>query len=200
MRQHQLNVHYTGNQYSAALIKNQGNMSWFAHVVFQLRKCTCWLMWKKILIKGRFHCFLHPEAGPGDGNRVIKPSVIRAPFQLHNTLRPLLLRQRAEIKAVSTGDSPGRFSGSLLWCSSCHHHHHQRHQRHACPSTRSHKPGPKKNLASPRPSPSSPSPSSCLNAHIHSHTLRQSPLGIMIMKEMQCVAAGGVCAARRLWC
>lgn len=59
-------------------------------------------------------------------------------------------------------------------------------------------PDQKKNLASPRPSPSSPSSSSCLNAHIHSHTLRQSPLGIMIMKEMQCVAAGGVCAARRL--
>lgn len=112
MKQHQLNVHYTGNQYLAALIKTQGNMSWFAHVVFQ--EVYMLTDVKKILIKGRFHWFLHPEAGPGDGNRVIKPSVIHAPFQLHNTLRPLLLRQRAEIKAVSTGDSPGRFSGSLL--------------------------------------------------------------------------------------
>ena len=48
MKQHQLNVHYSGNQYSAALVKNQGNMSWFAHVVFQLRKlCVCWLIGKK---------------------------------------------------------------------------------------------------------------------------------------------------------
>lgn len=52
------------------------------------------------------------------------------------THRLLLLRQQAEIRDVSIGDSPGRFSGSLLWCFSCHHHHHQRHQR-SCPLMRS---------------------------------------------------------------
>lgn len=38
----------------------------------------------------------------------------------------------------------------------------------------------------------------CMHARICTNTLRQSPLRIMIMKEIQCVKVGAVCVAQQL--
>ena len=194
MKQHQLNVHYSGNQYSAALVKNQGNMSWFAHVVFQLRKlCVCWLIGKKILIKGRFHCFLHPGAGPAMGIESSNPRWSALHFNYIPHWDRCCYGSELKSKLLLLALPPGGSSDvppviSIIT-----------RDTSATPALQRARTNPdQKNLTSP-----SSSSSSCLSAHIHSHTWRQSPLGIMIMKEMQCVAVGGVggvCATRQLWC
>lgn len=154
-----------------------------------------YFIWRSLQSVGCFHLFLYPEGGLVRGIESSNSQWYRLHF---NTIihRLLLLRQRAEIKAVSTGNSPGRFSGSLLWCFSCHPHHHQRHQ-HSCPLTRTH-------------TRSSSDKISLMhlhkyrqnhtNAHAHINTLRKLLLGIMIMKEIECATVGVVCVTQQLWC
>ena len=129
MKQQQLNVHYI--QYSAALIKNHQESTSCCTNDISVEDVQG-LNDIKNLNKGSFHSFLRPpEVGLV---RWIESSNSQR-YRLHfNTItnRLLLLRQQAGIKAVPTGDSPGRFSGSLLWCFCCHHHHHWRH-KDSCP-------------------------------------------------------------------
>ena len=80
-------------------------------VLFLLRKFTVLMMCRNLTKR----CFHFPPRRTGEG---IESSNSRW-YMLHpnnTTERLLLLRQQAGIKAVSLGDSLGRFNSSCLWC------------------------------------------------------------------------------------
>lgn len=147
------------------------------------------MRYHKDLKMGWLHRFLHPEAV-----LVVMAKESSNPrwwVLYFNTIarRPLLLRQQAEIKVVSTGNTPGGihwFAALMFLLSSS------------------------SSLETQLPLlPFFPDATAWTISGLHAvngalHTrlmLRQTPLGTMIMKEIQCGTVGAASvAAQQLWC